>query len=92
MKKVAYAVFGNGLVNPETSGLAAKWAPRETGSKKKIARELMAMFELSPKLYRRMIVDLSNTVEQKMSANFGMRLKFSHVPSVAASRYSNAFP
>lgn len=91
IKQAAYAVFGVGLTDPKRSGLAAKWAPRETGAKKKIARELMAAFELSPRSYRRLISSLSKTVEQQMSAKLWDEIEFQKVPSVAAARYSKAF-
>lgn len=90
VKEAAYALIAKQLVS-DNPGLVAKWLPRETGSKKKIARELMAFFELRAKDYRRMIVSLSDTVEQKMSAKLWEEINFSHVPSVAASRYSKAF-
>jgi hypothetical protein len=90
-KDMAFAIFGNGLVDPSKAGLAAKWAPRETGAKKKLARELMAYFELSPKNYRRLITTLSNTVEQQMSARLWDDIEFQKVPSVAAARYAKAF-
>lgn len=91
IKQAAYAVFGVGLTDPSKSGLAAKWAPRETGAKKKIAREMAAAFELSPRSYRRLITSLSNTVEQQMSAKLWDDIEFKKVPSVAAARYSKAF-
>ena len=46
------------------NGLAAKWMPR----KGKIARELREHFGMSPKAYRKTLVGLSNTVEQKLCA------------------------
>jgi len=91
VKDAAFAVWGHALMNGDTAGLAAKWAPRETGAKKAVARELMKAYELTPKRYRVLITTLSNTVEQKMSANLWDEIEFSHVPSVAASRYSKAF-
>ncbi|AKF13446.1 hypothetical protein PHIN3_183 [Sinorhizobium phage phiN3] len=89
-KNMAYSQIGLALTS-DNPGLVAKWMPRETGAKKALARELMAFFELTPKQYRRLIVSLSNTVEQKMSAKLWDDIEFSHVPSVAAARYSKAF-
>ena len=67
--------------------LACKWMPRK-GS---VAAELRAYLELSPKAYRKLIVGLSNTVEQKLCAREFDKINYSHVPSLAMSRYMKAF-
>jgi hypothetical protein len=46
---------------------------------------------LTPKQYRKLIVGLSNTVETRMCAQEWTNIVYSHVPSVAASRYQKAF-
>ena len=69
------------------NGLCAKWMPR----KGKIARELREHLGLSPKAYRKTLVGLSNTVEQKMCAKEFDNINYSHVPSLAMSRYMKAF-
>ena len=79
------------LVNPETSGLAAKWSPREKSSKKEIATQFRKYLGMSPKEYRKMLSDLTNVVESKMCAKQWAEINFSHVPSVAAARYQKAF-
>jgi hypothetical protein len=69
------------------NGLCAKWMPR----KGKIARELREAFGMSPKAYRKTLVGLSNTVEQKLCAREFDKIEYSHVPSLAMSRYMKAF-
>lgn len=69
------------------NGLAAKWLPR----KGPLAVELRNAFGLSPKEYRKTIVNLTKVVEQDMCAKNWNEINFSHVPSVAMSRYMTAF-
>jgi len=71
--------------------LAAKWAPREKSAKFLIAKKLREVMGLSPRSYRRMLSRLSDTVEQDMSARNWTAINYSHVPSLAASRYQKAF-
>lgn len=68
-------------------GLAAKWMPRQGP----IASKLRKIVEMTPKEWRKALVANSNTVEQQMSARNWDEINFSHVPSVAASRYQKAF-
>lgn len=67
--------------------LAAKWAPRKGID----AVRLRTLWNMSPKQYRKFIVAGTNVVEQKMCARRWDDIEFSHVPSVAAARYSSAF-
>lgn len=69
------------------NGLAAKWCPR----KGQIAEAFRKHLELTPKRYRKLIVGLSNTVEQKMCSKEWDKIEYSKIPSIAASRYSKAF-
>jgi len=69
------------------NGLCAKWMPR----KGLIAAELRNWLNLSPKQYRKLLVKLTNVVETKMCAREFDSINFSHVPSVAMSRYMTAF-
>ena len=69
------------------NGLCAKWMPR----KGPIAIELRQAFSLSPKAYRKGLVALTNVVETQMCARNWNEINFSHVPSVAMSRYLTAF-
>lgn len=67
--------------------LAAKWAPRKGYQAKKM-RDAWGM---TPKQYRKTIVDLTNVVETQMCNKEWDKINFSHVPSLAASRYKSAF-
>ena len=69
------------------NGLAAKWCPRQGAE----AGKIRAYMKMTPKDYRKMLVGLSNTVEQKMCANDWTGIVYPHVPSVAAGRYQKAF-
>lgn len=68
-------------------GLAAKWMPRKGA----IAVELTRHFKLTPKQYRKLLVGLTNVVENQMCAKQWAEINFSHVPSVASARYQKAF-
>jgi len=85
MKTAAYTLLGNAL--REKNGLAAKWTPRQG----KIAAEVREFFGMSPKFYRKSLVEMTKVVESQMCAKDWNEINFSHVPSVAASRYKKAF-
>jgi hypothetical protein len=59
--------------------------------KGKIAAELRNFMELSPKSYRKLLVTLTKVVETQMCARDWDAINFSHVPSLAMSRYTKAF-
>ena len=84
----AIFLITNGLEDEKTQGLVAKWLPR---NKHVVAKALRNWLKLSPKEYRKLIVGLSDTVEQKMSSKDWNEIEYSHVPSVAFSRYRSAF-
>lgn len=67
--------------------LCAKWMPRK-GEK---ANELRKYLKLTPKEYRKLLVSLSDTVEQKMCSKNWLGINYSHVPSKAMNVYSKAF-
>jgi hypothetical protein len=71
----------------EKNGLAAKWTPRQGP----LAAEIRKFFGMSPKFYRKSLVEMTKVVEQNMCAKDWDSINFSHVPSVAASRYKKAF-
>lgn len=68
-------------------GLCAKWMPRQGAE----AGKIRSYMKLTPKQYRKLLVGLSNTVEQKMCAQDWSGIVYPHVPSVAAARYQKAF-
>lgn len=67
--------------------LCAKWMPR----KGPIASKLRKFLGLTPKSYRKLLVSLSNTVEQKMCSNNWNSINYSHVPGKAMLNYKAAF-
>jgi hypothetical protein len=77
---IADALFAN-------NALCAKWMPRKGADSIRI-RNFMG---LSPRDYRRMIVDLTKVVETQMCAKNWDKINYEHVPSIASSRYGKAF-
>lgn len=69
------------------NGLAAKWMPR----KGKVFARVRDMLQMRTGDFRRFIVSLTNVVEQKMCAKEWDQINYSHVPSVAMTRYMKAF-
>jgi hypothetical protein len=84
-QEFAFDMIGNAL--DAGNGLTAKWMPRKGA----ISIALRKHLGLTPKQYRKLIVNLSDTVEQKMCANEWNSIDFEKVPSVAAARYRRAF-
>ena len=85
LKAQAYTMLGDAL--RAKNGLAAKWTPR----KGETAREIREFFGMSPKFYRKSLVEMTKVVEQAMCAKQWDEINFSHVPSVAHARYKKAF-
>jgi hypothetical protein len=85
LKAQAYTMLGDAL--RAKNGLAAKWTPR----KGETAREIRKFFGMSPKFYRKSLVEMTKVVEQSMCAKEWDEINFSHVPSVAHARYKKAF-
>ena len=85
LERLALRIIANELKSG--NGLAAKWCPRQGAE----AGKIRAYMKMTPKDYRKMLVGLSNTVEQKMCANDWTGIVYPHVPSVAAGRYQKAF-
>jgi hypothetical protein len=85
IKDQAFTLIGNAL--RERNGLAAKWMPRQGP----VAVEMRTFFGMSPKFYRKSLVNLTKVVEQSMCANTWDDINYSHVPSLAAARYQKAF-
>lgn len=69
------------------NALAAKWTPRQGN----IAKTLRNKMGLTPKEFRKLLVTLSDTVEQKMCAGNWDEIDYSKLPSMASSRYQRAF-
>ena len=92
-EKSALELISNGL--KEGNGLLAKWLPRLGGKvadrKKFIANKVRNYMGLSPRDYRKMLVELTNVVETQMCSKEFDKINYEHVPSLAMSRYSTAF-
>lgn len=76
------------------NGLCAKWMPRPNvgnREKKRWANALRKYMGLSPKEYRKLLVDNSNTVEQLMCSREFALIDYSKLPSKAMSDYMKAF-
>lgn len=73
------------------NGLAAKWMPRERSANAAIAHELREFLGLTPRQYRKVAVQLTDVVENKMCAKDWESINYSHVPSLAQARYKKAF-
>lgn len=85
MEKDAFALISEALT--AQNQLAAKWMPR----KGQAAEKLRAFLKLSPKQYRKTLVNLTNVVETKMCAKEWDSIEFGKLPSVASARYQKAF-
>lgn len=68
-------------------GLCAKYMPR----KGKEASKIAAALGLTQKQWRKLVVSMSNTVEQKMCAKKWDDIDFGKLPSLASARYQKAF-
>lgn len=86
-KEYVFELIKKGLNDKNTAGLCAKWMPRQGA----LAKELGNYMNLSSKNWRKFVVKLSKTVEQKMCANKWNTIEYSKVPSIAFKNYTNAF-
>jgi len=85
LQKAAFTQIKAGL--DAGNGLCAKWMPR----KGVVAEQLRAFLGLTPKQYRKTLVNLTKVVETQMCAKDWDNIVFEHVPSLAMSRYNKAF-
>jgi hypothetical protein len=85
LEKQAFEFIQVSLSNGD--GLAAKWMPR----KGQIAEKLRKFMGMSPKQYRKTLVNLTNVVETKMCAKDWDSIDFGKIPSLASARYQKAF-
>lgn len=65
-------------------GLACKWADRQD-------IKLRDFMKMSPKAFRKHLVQHTQVVETRMCCNDWGNIEYSHVPSVAIGRYNKAF-
>ncbi len=85
LKAKAFTMLGDAL--RAKNGLAAKWTPRKGNT----AREIREFFGMTPKQYRKSLVNMTTVVETAMCQGSWDTINYSHVPSVAHSRYKKAF-
>lgn len=71
----------------ENNALCAKWMPRQGG----VANKIRKYLRLTPKDYRKMLVKMTDVIEQSMCSKKWGEINYSHVPSLAAARYQKAF-
>lgn len=69
------------------NGLACKWAPR----KGPIALKLRELWDVTPKFYRKHIVNHTQVVETQMCQGEWGAISYKGVPSVASKVYAKAF-
>ena len=84
-EKLILPLIKEGLDNG--NGLLAKWLPRQS----ELANKVRKYLGLNPKEYRKLVVGLSNTIEQKMCAKEWEFINYPHVPSLAMNKYRKAF-
>ena len=87
-------IIKEGLDDPQKVGLLSKWLPRpnnKTVSKKRWANIVRSFLGLTPKAYRKLLVENSTTVEQLMCAKKFDDIDFSKLPSKAMANYMTAF-
>lgn len=79
----------------EGNGLLAKWMPRTGGKvnadKKAIANRVRVAMGMTPKEFRKLLVEQTKVVETQMCAKEFANINYEHVPSVAMARYTKAF-
>ncbi len=84
---VVYSMIEAGIEDDFHRSLIGKWAPRK-GPNAKVLTKLLGVTDRE---YRKLVVGLSNTVEQKMCAKQWDDIDFSKLPSRAAKIYQKAF-
>lgn len=81
------AISSFGVALRQGDSLAAKWLPR----KGTFANKLRKHMKMTPKQYRKTLVELTKVVETQMCNKDWGKIEYGHVPSVAAARYQRAF-
>ncbi len=92
LEKQALDLIAKGLA--EKNGLCAKWMPRPNVTNREAKRNANALRKhlgLTPKEYRKLLVENSNTVEQLMCAKEWGKIDYSKLPSKAMSDLMKAF-
>lgn len=86
------------LIKAEPNKLLCKWLPRKSVSPSKaktnydvLPKIIQQRLKLTPKEYRKLLVNNTQVVETKMCANQWDSIEYQTVPSVAHKIYSKAF-
>jgi len=74
----------------DSNGLLAKWLPRKS-QYNNFAKKVRESLGLNPKQYRKLIVEMSDTIEQKMCDKKFGEIDYQGVPSVAMNKYRTSF-
>jgi hypothetical protein len=87
-REAAFSLIADTLRNQRDGyGLCAKWTPRQG----KNAVQLRNWMNMSPKAYRKMLVNGTKVVETAMCSGDWSKINYEQVPSIAAKQYANAF-
>lgn len=89
LQDLALEMIREGLA--QGNQLCAKWMPRPTKKHAKTAKIIHTYLGMEPKQYRKLLVALTNVVEQQMCAQKWDEIEYSKLPSKAAARYQKAF-
>ncbi len=87
-KDIVLPLIKTGLDNRD--GLLSKWLPRKN-QYNNFAASVRNYLRLDPKSYRKLIVELSNTVEQQLCEKKFNQIDYEKVPSLAMNKYRKAF-
>ena len=72
------------------NGLLCKWLPRKK-QYNNLAKKIQKTLGINAKQYRKMIVENTNVVENKMCKKQWNEIEYAHVPSVAMNKYNKAW-
>lgn len=89
VQQVALKIYEQALRDKNL--LAYKFLPSEGGAKRREYNLLRNYLNLTPRQYRKLKSKFNQVVETKMSARQWTEINYSHVPSLAHSRYRKAF-
>jgi hypothetical protein len=71
----------------DKNSLCAKWMPRKGANAERLRKHL----QITPKEYRKTLVEMTKVVETQMCAGEWEQIEFGKLPSLASSRYQKAF-
>jgi len=86
-KNTILNIFLNELIQKTPNGLVCKWLPR----KGPLFNDLRRILKVTPKELRKILVNNSDTTEQRMSANKWTTIHYPHVPSKCMLNNYGAF-